>query len=60
MNDKEFISPGTLRVAMQPTLRQVIRMRVVNDNRDLDKMAVKQLSFMAVGMVAMLVMVLQL
>jgi hypothetical protein len=60
MNDKKFISPGTLRVAMQPTLRQVIRMRVVNDNRDLDNMAVKQLSYMAVGMVAMLMVILQL
>lgn len=60
MNDKKLISPGTLRVAMQPTLRQVIRMRVVNDNRDLDNMAVKQLGFMAVGMVAMLMVVLQL
>lgn len=55
---QEIVSSGALRLAMRPTLRQMMAMRIINDNRDLDNAAMKQLGLMAACAVVMLTVVL--
>lgn len=49
-----IVSSDSIRQAMRPHLRQVMTMRVINDNRNIDTAAIKELGFMALGIVVML------
>jgi|GEM_PF-5485283 len=47
LKQQPIVSSGALRLAMRPTLRKMMAMHVINDNRDLDNAAMRQLGFMA-------------
>lgn len=50
----ENVSSDSLRLAMRPSLRQVMAMKVINDNHNIDDTAMKELGFMVFGIVFMI------